>query len=51
MADPSEIAYAVAFLCEERALWINGEYLSANRWIVCRLNRIAIKTISLSGPK
>ncbi|KAL2682266.1 hypothetical protein IWX47DRAFT_888522 [Phyllosticta citricarpa] len=31
MADPSEIAYAVAFLCEERALWINGEYLSANR--------------------
>lgn len=30
MADPSEIAYAVAFLCEERARWINGEHLFAN---------------------
>lgn len=30
MADPSEIAYAVAFLCEEKARWINGEHLFAN---------------------
>ncbi|KAL0259837.1 hypothetical protein SLS55_005577 [Diplodia seriata] len=30
MADPSEIAYAVAFLCEERARWVNGEHLFAN---------------------
>ncbi|KAK8191524.1 short chain dehydrogenase [Phyllosticta capitalensis] len=30
MADPSEIAYAVGFLCEERARWINGEHLFAN---------------------
>ncbi|KAL1965782.1 hypothetical protein VTN77DRAFT_5103 [Rasamsonia byssochlamydoides] len=27
MADPREIAYAVAFLCEERARWVNGEHL------------------------
>lgn len=30
MADPSEIAFAVGFLCEERARWINGEHLFAN---------------------
>ncbi|KAF2143642.1 uncharacterized protein K452DRAFT_285675 [Aplosporella prunicola CBS 121167] len=30
MADPSEIAYAVGFLCEERARWINGEHLFVN---------------------
>ncbi|OJD34921.1 uncharacterized protein BKCO1_200001 [Diplodia corticola] len=29
MADPAEIAYAVAFLCEERARWVNGEHLFA----------------------
>lgn len=30
MADPSEIAYAVGFLCEERAGWVNGEHLFAD---------------------
>ncbi|KAH7039031.1 short chain type dehydrogenase [Macrophomina phaseolina] len=30
MGDPSEIAFAVAFLCEERARWVNGEHLFAN---------------------
>lgn len=30
MAEPSEIAYAVAFLCEERSRWINGVHLHAN---------------------
>ncbi|KAK8160890.1 short chain dehydrogenase [Phyllosticta citrichinensis] len=29
MADPREVAYAVAFLCEERARWINEEHLFA----------------------
>lgn len=30
LGSPDEIAYAVAFLCEERARWINGEHLCAN---------------------
>lgn len=30
MGESSEIAYAVAFLCEERARWINGVHLHAN---------------------
>ncbi|KAL4742466.1 hypothetical protein BDV11DRAFT_211151 [Aspergillus similis] len=30
MAQPDEIAYAVAFLCEERARWINGAHLIAS---------------------
>ncbi|RMD44992.1 hypothetical protein DV735_g71, partial [Chaetothyriales sp. CBS 134920] len=30
MAEASEIAYAVAFLCEERSRWINGVHLHAN---------------------
>ncbi|KAL4798792.1 hypothetical protein BDV19DRAFT_385875 [Aspergillus venezuelensis] len=30
MAQPEEIAYAVAFLCEERARWINGVHLVAS---------------------
>jgi len=30
MAEASEIAYAVAFLCEERARWMNGVHLHAN---------------------
>lgn len=30
MAQSSEIAYAVAFLCEERSRWINGLHLHAN---------------------
>ncbi|CAL5870711.1 uncharacterized protein PFLUO_LOCUS4951 [Penicillium psychrofluorescens] len=30
MAEPEEIAFAVAFLCEERARWINGEHLVAS---------------------
>ncbi|KAL4770117.1 hypothetical protein BDW60DRAFT_218254 [Aspergillus nidulans var. acristatus] len=30
MAQPDEIAYAVAFLCEERARWINGVHLVAS---------------------
>ncbi|KAK4944552.1 hypothetical protein LTR10_015986 [Elasticomyces elasticus] len=30
MADPSEIAFAVGFLCEERAGWVNGEHLMVN---------------------
>lgn len=30
MAEPSEIAFAVGFLCEERARWVNGEHLFAN---------------------
>ena len=30
MADPSEIAFAVAFLCEERARWINGTHIVAS---------------------
>ena len=29
MADPSEIAYAVAILCEEQARWINGAHVMA----------------------
>lgn len=34
MAEASEIAYAVAFLCEERARWINGLHLHANGGLV-----------------
>ncbi|KAJ9635916.1 hypothetical protein H2201_000089 [Coniosporium apollinis] len=30
MADPTEIAFAVGFLCEERARWVNGEHLFVN---------------------
>ena len=30
MAESSEIAFAVAFLCEERSRWINGVHLHAN---------------------
>ncbi|KAL6235090.1 hypothetical protein BDW75DRAFT_230596 [Aspergillus navahoensis] len=30
MAEPAEIAYAVAFLCEERVRWINGAHLVAS---------------------
>ncbi|KAL3489200.1 hypothetical protein BJX62DRAFT_226749 [Aspergillus germanicus] len=30
MAQPDEIAYAVGFLCEERARWINGVHLIAS---------------------
>lgn len=30
MAEPSEIAYAVAFLCEDRSRWINGVHLHAD---------------------
>lgn len=30
MAESSEIAFAVAFLCEERARWINGLHMHAN---------------------
>ncbi|KAF2500881.1 short chain type dehydrogenase [Lophium mytilinum] len=30
MAEPEEIAYAVAILCEDRASWINGVHLHAN---------------------
>ena len=30
MGESSEIAFAVAFLCEERARWINGVHLHAN---------------------
>lgn len=30
MAESSEIAYAVGFLCEERARWINGLHMHAN---------------------
>ncbi|KAG2413110.1 hypothetical protein HFD88_010669 [Aspergillus terreus] len=30
MAQPDEIAYAVAFLCEERARWLNGVHLIAS---------------------
>lgn len=27
LGDPSEIAHAVAFLCEDRARWVNGEHM------------------------
>ncbi|KAI1616162.1 hypothetical protein EDD36DRAFT_124988 [Exophiala viscosa] len=30
MAEPSEIAYAVGFLCDGRSRWINGVHLHAN---------------------
>ncbi|KAJ5688737.1 hypothetical protein N7462_003129 [Penicillium macrosclerotiorum] len=30
MGQPDEIAYAVAFLCEERARWVNGTHLIAS---------------------
>lgn len=30
MAESTEIAYAVAFLCEERSRWINGLHMHAN---------------------
>ncbi|GMF77101.1 unnamed protein product [Aspergillus oryzae] len=30
MAEPEEIAFAVAFLCEERARWINGAHIVAS---------------------
>ncbi|KAI9732322.1 MAG: hypothetical protein M1834_001529 [Cirrosporium novae-zelandiae] len=30
MGEPEEIAYAVGFLCEERARWVNGEHLFVN---------------------
>jgi NAD(P)-dependent dehydrogenase (short-subunit alcohol dehydrogenase family) len=30
MGKPEEIAFAVAFLCEERASWVNGVHLSVN---------------------
>ncbi|POR32090.1 Putative oxidoreductase [Tolypocladium paradoxum] len=30
MGKPDEVAYAVAFLCEERASWVNGEHMFVN---------------------
>ncbi|KAM5349871.1 hypothetical protein ACJ41O_006376 [Fusarium nematophilum] len=30
MGTPEEIAFAVAFLCEDRASWVNGEHLFVN---------------------
>ncbi|EPE04044.1 short chain type dehydrogenase [Ophiostoma piceae UAMH 11346] len=30
MGKPEEIAYAVAFLCEERAGWVNGQHMFVN---------------------
>ncbi|KAE8138804.1 hypothetical protein BDV38DRAFT_270339 [Aspergillus pseudotamarii] len=30
MAEPEEVAFAVAFLCEERARWINGAHIVAS---------------------
>lgn len=30
MADPSEIAFVVGFLCEERARWVNGTHIVAS---------------------
>ncbi|KAK1767555.1 hypothetical protein QBC33DRAFT_587026 [Phialemonium atrogriseum] len=30
MGRPDEVAYAVAFLCEERSRWVNGEHLFVN---------------------
>lgn len=27
LGQPEEIAYAVGFLCEERARWVNGEHM------------------------
>lgn len=30
MGRPEEIAYAVAFLCEERSRWVNGEHMLVN---------------------
>lgn len=30
MGEPEEIAFAVAFLCEERARWVNGAHLIAS---------------------
>ncbi|KAF2195070.1 NAD(P)-binding protein, partial [Zopfia rhizophila CBS 207.26] len=30
LGKPEEIAYAVAFLCEEKARWVNGEHLFVN---------------------
>ena len=30
MGSPDEIAYAVAFLCEERSRWVNGEHMLVN---------------------
>jgi NAD(P)-dependent dehydrogenase (short-subunit alcohol dehydrogenase family) len=30
LGDPSDVAFAVAFLCEEKARWINGEQLFVN---------------------
>lgn len=30
LGDPSEVAYAVAFLCEDRSRWINGEQMFVN---------------------
>ncbi|KAI1495390.1 hypothetical protein F5X96DRAFT_6601 [Biscogniauxia mediterranea] len=30
LGKPEEIAFAVAFLCEERASWVNGEHLFVN---------------------
>ncbi|KAI0593167.1 hypothetical protein F4775DRAFT_525702 [Biscogniauxia sp. FL1348] len=30
LGKPEEIAFAVAFLCEERASWVNGEHLLVN---------------------
>lgn len=34
MGESSEIAYAVAFLCEERSRWINGVHLHANGGLI-----------------
>ncbi|CAK7218951.1 hypothetical protein SEUCBS140593_003728 [Sporothrix eucalyptigena] len=34
MAKPEEIAHAVAFLCEERARWVNGAHLFVNGGLV-----------------
>jgi NAD(P)-dependent dehydrogenase (short-subunit alcohol dehydrogenase family) len=30
MGEPEEIAFAVAFLCEEKARWVNGAHIIAS---------------------
>jgi NAD(P)-dependent dehydrogenase (short-subunit alcohol dehydrogenase family) len=34
LGEPSEVAYAVAILCEEKASWINGQHIHVSGGLV-----------------
>ena len=51
MAEPDEIAYAIAILCEERARWINGAHPMATGGLFINLKLLQnCRTITSTSP-